>query len=54
MFVGGQIELVADQKQGEIRARQGASVVEKRLHAAEGRVRCEVVDEDGAGSAAVV
>lgn len=52
--VGREIELVADEQDGEVRGGEGAGVVEERLEAREGVVRGDVVDEDGARRAAVV
>jgi len=52
--VGGEVEFVADEEEGEVRRGEGARVVEEGLEVGEGVVRGDVVDEDGAGGAAVV
>ncbi len=52
--VVGEVELVADEEEGEIRGGEGAGVVEEGLEVVKGRVGGDVVDEDGAGRAAVV
>lgn len=50
----GEVEFVADEKEGEVRRGESARVVEEGLEVCEGWVGSYVVDEDGAGGAAVV